>query len=62
MCESNVKTEVGHLVGMNMCTGNEGDPQLIVFETGNAGPFWITVQESELNRYDCIFSLLAAVL
>ena len=53
MRESIIKAEDGYL-GMNERTINVGDTQSFVFRPGDAGPFWMTVQERELNRQDRI--------
>lgn len=38
---------------------NVGDTQSFVFRPGDAGPFWMTVQERELNRQDRILPPLS---
>ncbi|KAI2496293.1 hypothetical protein MHU86_18205 [Fragilaria crotonensis] len=58
MRESIIKAEDGYL-GMNERTVNVGDTQSFVFRPGNAGPFWMTVQERELNRQDRILPPLS---
>ncbi len=53
MLKSIIKAEDGYL-GMNERTVSVGDTQSFVFQHGNAGPFWMNVQERELNRHDRI--------
>ncbi|KAI2509704.1 hypothetical protein MHU86_4686 [Fragilaria crotonensis] len=53
MRESKIKAEDGYL-GMHERTVNAGDTQSFVFESGDAGPFWMTENEREINRHDRI--------
>jgi hypothetical protein len=57
MRESTIMSEDGHL-GMHECTVNVGDTQSFVFQPGDAGPFWMTTRERELNRHDQMLPLL----
>jgi hypothetical protein len=51
MRESIIKEEDGYL-GMNQRTLTVGDTQTFIFQPGDNGPFWMTVEERELNRHD----------
>ena len=51
MRESFIKAEDGYL-GMHERTIHVGDNQSFVFKPDDAGPFWMTEQERELNRHD----------
>ena len=51
MRESRIKAEDGYL-GNNECTVSVGEIQSFVFQPGDTGPFWMTVEERELNRHD----------
>ena len=51
MRESIIKQEDGYL-GMHERTVDVGDTQFFVFEPGDAGPFWMTNDDRELNRHD----------
>lgn len=51
MRESTIMAEDGYL-GMHERTVDVGDTQSFVFQPGDAGPFWMTMQERELNRHD----------
>ena len=53
MRESKIKAEDGYL-GMHERTINVGDTQSFIFEPGDAGPFWMTENEREMNRHDRI--------
>ena len=53
MRESVIKAEDGYL-GMYERTLNVGDTQSFVFQPGDAGPFWMSKEERELNRHDRI--------
>ena len=58
MRESIIKAEDGYL-DMNECSINVGDTQSFVFRPGDAGPFWMNIQEQELNRQDRILPPLS---
>ena len=58
MRESIINAEDGYL-GMNERTVNVGDTQSFVFRPGDAGPFWMNIQEQELNRQDRILPPLS---
>jgi hypothetical protein len=53
MRESKIKAEDGYL-GMHERTVNVGNTQSFIFEPGDAGPFWMTENEREMNRHDQI--------
>ena len=51
MRESRIKAEDGYL-GNYERTISVGEIQSFVFQPGDTGPFWMTVEERELNRHD----------
>jgi hypothetical protein len=57
MRESTIMAEDGYL-GMHERTVDVGGTQSFVFQPGDAGPFWMTTQERELNRHDRVLPAL----
>jgi hypothetical protein len=51
MRESTIKDHDGFL-GMHQRTLSVGDTQSFIFKPTDIGPFWMTVEEKELNRHD----------
>jgi hypothetical protein len=53
MRESKINEHDSYL-GIKARTLEVGDTQSFVFTSDNDGPFWMTPQQRELNRNDCL--------